>query len=341
MPSQSANTELYSESYYLRLRDGARRSAQVVVPLVLRLVEPNSVVDVGCALGTWLRVFQENGISDIHGVDRPHVDHAKLEIPRDCFMAHDLRDTLDVVRTFDLVLSLEVAEHLPEACADQLVEDLTALGPVVLFSAAIPDQGGAGHVNEQLPDYWAKKFEARGFVPVDALRMSIWQNAEVDWWYAQNMLLYVHQNRLSQYPNLLRVGPVKDHRRLKLIHPQLRLQMAWRNRVARAAVKLATVVPQRGRFILVDQDQFGEMPVGGQRQRVPFMEQGGQYAGPPSDGGQAVAELERLRGTGAGWIVFGWTAFWWLDFYSLLHEYLRARYASVIEDEDLIVFDVR
>lgn len=91
----------------------------MVVPLVLQLIQPRSVVDVGCGLGAWLRVFQEAGISDIQGVDGPHVDTATLEIPAARFTAIDLRVAFGMARTFDLVLSLEVAEHLPEVCADR------------------------------------------------------------------------------------------------------------------------------------------------------------------------------------------------------------------------------
>ena len=65
-------------------------------------------------------------------------------------------------RKFDLVLSLEVAEHLPSECAEAFVESLVNLGPVILFSAAIPYQGGENHVNEQWPEYWVGVLSGEG-----------------------------------------------------------------------------------------------------------------------------------------------------------------------------------
>ena len=65
------------------------------------------------------------------------------------FTAVDLRDSFAIGRTFDLAISLEVAEHPPEEFAEPLVERLVTAAPFVLFSAAIPEQGGIHHVNEQ------------------------------------------------------------------------------------------------------------------------------------------------------------------------------------------------
>ena len=140
---------IYNEDYYDALKEGARDSARVLVPLVLDLVDARSVVDVGCGLGTWLSVFREHGIEELLGIDGPHIDTSSLEIAPEHFVAHDLQHPLDLERHFDLVVSLEVAEHLPAACAETFVSSLVGLGPVILFSAAIPAQGGEHHVNEQ------------------------------------------------------------------------------------------------------------------------------------------------------------------------------------------------
>jgi hypothetical protein len=86
-------------------------------------------------------------------------------------------------------VSLEVAEHLPESRAASFVADLCRLAPVVLFSAAIPGQGGTGHVNEQWPGYWADLFGARGYSVSGALRWRIWNDCRVCNWYSQNMLV--------------------------------------------------------------------------------------------------------------------------------------------------------
>ena len=148
----------YTADFFADHRDGARRSARVVVPLVLELVRARSVVDVGCGDGTWLSVFREHGVEDVRGIDGDYVDRAELQIPRERFHPHDLTRPLELGHTFDLAVSLEVAEHLPPESADDFVTSLTRHAPIVLFSAAAPYQGGQNHVNEQWPAYWAARF---------------------------------------------------------------------------------------------------------------------------------------------------------------------------------------
>jgi hypothetical protein len=88
----------------------------------------------------------------------------------------------------------EVAEHLTKSRAEGLVGDLTRLTDVVLFSAAIPGQGGTDHVNEQYLGYWVALFEAKGFVMLDVLRPQIWNNPRCDWTYRQNAVLFAKEN---------------------------------------------------------------------------------------------------------------------------------------------------
>jgi SAM-dependent methyltransferase len=213
-------TQPYTADFFTAHRESARRSARVVVPLVLERVAARSVIDVGCGDGTWLSVFREHGIDDVYGVDGDYVARAQLEIPRERFHPHDLSRPLHLTRTFDLAVSLEVAEHLPADAADDFIASLARLAPIVLFSAAAPYQGGEHHVNEQWPAYWAGRFVRHDFVPVDCLRQRIWAHPEVEWWYAQNTFLYVARKRLETDPILAReyttAGPVA----LALVHPR-------------------------------------------------------------------------------------------------------------------------
>lgn len=209
----------YDEAFYRRHRDWARAAAEEVVPRVLRFVPARSVVDVGCGDGTWLRTFLDCGVPEVLGLEGGHVSTEVLQVPASCVRRHDLRLGLPNGISADLGLSLEVAEHLPEACARQFVEGLVRLSPVVLFSAAIPGQGGSGHLNEQWPDYWAALFEEKGFTVIDCLRKELWGNPRVKWWYAQNLLLFARRDGLSGYPELqLRATP--DRRMLSVVHPE-------------------------------------------------------------------------------------------------------------------------
>ncbi len=181
----------YSSQTLHAWSDGSVESARAILPLLFALSRPVSVIDVGCSIGNWAAVCRELGIEDVIGVDGDYVDRRALRIPEDRFVAHDLTRPLRLGRSFDLAISLEVAEHLPEECATGYVADLCRLAPMVLFSAAIPYQGGLHHVNEQWPGYWVQRFAGHGYAPVDCVRDEVWDDPSVSDWYAQNTLLFV------------------------------------------------------------------------------------------------------------------------------------------------------
>src|SRR5512136_3024076 len=144
-----SGSEAYDSAFYDRNRVTARAAAEAFFPILQELLGPKSVADVGCGTGTWIAVFRENGITDVVGFDGSPVNRGLLEIPPENFVSTDLETRLHADRRFDLVLCLEVAENLPPDRADVLVEGLVGLGPAVLFSSAVPHQGGHHHVNEQ------------------------------------------------------------------------------------------------------------------------------------------------------------------------------------------------
>jgi SAM-dependent methyltransferase len=213
-------TEFYTKAFFEEHRTGARQSAEIVVPLVLELVPARSVVDVGCGDGTWLAVFQKLGVPEILGIDGEYVDREFLQIPQESFQTRDLAKPFVTGRTFDLAMSLEVAEHLPADCAAMFVECLTRLAPIVLFSAAIPFQGGTSHINEQWQDKWAALFKKQEYFPVDCIRKRVWENAAVEWWYAQNTLLFVRGNVLEKNLALKAEFERNSQNPLNLVHPR-------------------------------------------------------------------------------------------------------------------------
>lgn len=172
-----------------------------VVPIIIELLKPQSVLDVGCGIGTWLSAFEEKGISDCMGVDGDHVDRTMLKINSQKFYPWNLQNSFSLGRKFDVVLSLEVAEHLDEKYADVFVESLVKHGDNIIFSAAIPNQGGQNHLNEQWPQYWQKKFLKHGFYFDDCIRPLIWENPKVDWWYKQNMFFVSKRYRETAVTN--------------------------------------------------------------------------------------------------------------------------------------------
>ena len=210
----------YSKKFYLALQEGVLQSARMIVPFVIELIRPASIIDIGCGNGAWISIFREHGIEDVIGVDGDWVKPEMLLFPTDKLILGDLEKPFKVNRQFDLVVSLEVAEHLPPESAVTFIDSLTRLGLVILFSAAIPFQGGTNHLNEQWPSYWAALFASKGYIAIDCLRRKIWDNDQIEWWYAQNIMFFVKKDQMEKYP-LLKAEYDKDFPGvLSVLHPK-------------------------------------------------------------------------------------------------------------------------
>jgi SAM-dependent methyltransferase len=233
---------LYDRAFYAGQSGRSLASARHVVPLVNALLAPRAVLDVGCGLGTWLAAFSEAGATDVLGIDGDYVDLSSLRIAPDRFVAADLRSPPLLGRRFDLAISLEVAEHLPAEHASAFVRYLGAAAPAVLFSAAIPGQGGRDHVNEQWQDYWRGKFAEIGYAAVDAIRPHVWGCPEVAVWYQQNTILYCAPELLRERPSL---RAVPEGVSLNLVHPDL--YAAARDRGAMDFGKALKLLPELAR----------------------------------------------------------------------------------------------
>jgi len=168
-----------------------RATAAILARTILGLVRPASVLDVGCGLGHLARALGEGGVPHVEGIDGSQVNPERLKIPREIFHALDLRQPFDLKKKFELVISMEVAEHLPESCAPDFVASLVRHGDTVLFSAAHPGQGGQNHLNEGWASWWHTRFRAHGLVPVDALRPILLGEPSLPHWHQTNPFLLV------------------------------------------------------------------------------------------------------------------------------------------------------
>jgi len=183
-------SEVYNLSFYQQHLAGSLTSARIMLPLLYRYAQPRSVVDVGCGLGPWLKAAMELGATDVLGIDGDYVDRGALLIAEENFRPADLRERIRTDRRFDLAISMEVAEHLPYERSETFIGDLVALSDVVLFSAALPYQGGTDHINEQWLEFWAILFRRHGYLPYDFLRGQCWSNPDVEFWYSQNVIVF-------------------------------------------------------------------------------------------------------------------------------------------------------
>jgi len=220
------NKDFYDERFYSSHYKGSIESAKKIVPLVMELVNPKNVVDVGCGIGTWLKVFNDLGIKQTIGIDGDYINKNQLLIKKENFIAKDLSKPVKLNKKFDLAISLEVAEHIDKRYSKNFIKSLTSLSDIILFSSAIPGQGGNNHINEQWPDYWGKLFKEAGYVMLDPFRLKIISEKEIEWWYRQNVYLVLRKtlldrnkkfNQLPRYdPNFILIHESIINKRLNL-----------------------------------------------------------------------------------------------------------------------------
>jgi len=209
---------MYTPSWYAGHTSSSLESARVILKVLFEDYLPASVFDVGCGSGAWLMAAEELGCTRLSGVDGPWANPTSLLSKKTEFYTVNFEKDFKVREKFDLCISVEVGEHVSGGRAASFVKTLSSAADVVLFSAAIPGQGGTYHINEQWQSYWAELFGQFGYECHDLLRPRLWTNREVASWYKQNILLYVKRSHpitekvrtKSQQP-----GP------LDVVHPEI------------------------------------------------------------------------------------------------------------------------
>jgi SAM-dependent methyltransferase len=207
----------YDDRFFSQIQQASVRSATVILERLYSVYKPNSVLDVGCGWGAWLSVAEKLGSKRLTGIDGPWVNPDSLLTKTATFLHADFENPIVVSGKFDLCISVEVAEHLAPAHAERFVETLCSAADVVLFSAAVRHQGGQNHINEQWQSYWVDLFKKVSYQCFDIFRHAIWWNDSVEWWYRQNVFLYLKDGATSvEAATLLPLlGPVVD-----AVHPR-------------------------------------------------------------------------------------------------------------------------
>lgn len=137
--------------------------AEEELPWAKRLAEwvknelaPKTVLDIGCGPGIYV-----NCLTDL-GIDALGIDIDERVKNHDNLRYQSLFDLQD--EHAEVVFCMEVAEHIDAVHADRIVEKVSAaVDHTLIWTAAIPGQGGVGHINLQDPGHWAEKFETHGF----------------------------------------------------------------------------------------------------------------------------------------------------------------------------------
>jgi SAM-dependent methyltransferase len=224
-----------------------RASALKILGILFDYFKPESALDMGCGLGSWLLAAAELGVADVYGVEGSWVDRSQLVVDPQLVTICDLEQEISLERRFDLAICLEVGEHLFEQAAGKLVSSLVRHSDLILFSAAIPHQGGHHHVNERFPDYWAAIFATHKFRPLDFIRPRIWNDTSVLWWLRQNTLIFAHDRLLATNEKLRKEQ--ETARLLSVVHPDI-----YMSRLQHALNQIGPAQQQQG--ILAEHQQL-------------------------------------------------------------------------------------
>ena len=217
------NTNIYNKDFYeeMNREKNVNRGAAVVCPMLIDILnnagitnDKPSVADVGCGTGVWLSEFKNLGCK-VHGYDGNEY-YGLRNIDENEFTQINLTKNCTISDTYDIAMSLEVAEHIPEEYSDNYLRILTGLSDVILFSAAIPFQMGQGHVNERYPSYWVMRFKEYGYECIDIIRERIWNETKILHYYKQNILLFVKSG-----DNGVRDSFIQENKKpvIDIIHP--------------------------------------------------------------------------------------------------------------------------
>jgi SAM-dependent methyltransferase len=227
------------ETYKHNEKEHNTNAAAEIVPFLMGIFQPKSVLDIGCGIGTWLYEFKKSGVPNVLGIDIPYVDKNLLSkyLKENEFQVTDLSKPFNLEKKFDLAISLEVAEHLPENAAHSFVHSIIQHTDIMVFSAAVPFQEGQNHINEQWPEYWEEIFNSEGYIAYDFIRDEFWDNEKIDIWYRQNIILYAKPGLVE----LQHFEPAKG--RLSKIHPSLYVSRMKKLKHTQIKLKKITTKP--------------------------------------------------------------------------------------------------
>ena len=160
-----------------------------------------SFIDFGSGRGAWAKAFEELGYDDYYLIDHPALDTESVLVKRkDRVIKCDIDIELPKLIRADLVLCIEVLEHFDMKRAKPIIDYLTSCSDLILFSAAVPGQGGKGHLNEQPHGFWHKCFYANGFDYFDEFKVKILDCVDQsNFYHAQNIFVYYHKERRNEF----------------------------------------------------------------------------------------------------------------------------------------------
>ena len=212
--------DVYDKGFFDAQVAGSLASGRICLTSLFSIWRPGSVADLGCGRGAWLTACHELGVATLAGIDGAWASKAGMLIEEIEFHPKNLNQPVDLGRTFDMAISLEVGEHVEPGATDIFHRSLTGLSGAVMFSAAFTGQPGANHINTRPHSFWAAKFQKAGYRIFDFFRPKLWGDSRIEPWYRQNAFLYVKPDHpLDAALQGAGEQPMKDAAFTDCIHP--------------------------------------------------------------------------------------------------------------------------
>ncbi len=211
---------MYPNEWHRAFGEKTGRSAELILKPLIQSFKPTSMIEIGCGNAHWSQVAIQAGIEDCCVVDGPWNNAENLLVDKKMFVAADLAKPLRLPKRFDLSVCLEVAEHIEPTSSEVLVQSLADASDIILFGAAIPYQGGHGHINEQWPSWWKSRFERIGYRAYDIVRPKHWSDRQIHYWYRQNILVYVNERNESAMATASLLEPAGSRLLIDAVHPE-------------------------------------------------------------------------------------------------------------------------
>jgi SAM-dependent methyltransferase len=295
------------------------------------------VLELGCGFGRITRLLAETWPkADITALDlSPEQLTNARRYCRDCptvfFRQYDFYSGQPLPGgDYDAVVAIEVFLHHPPEVVVQLFKRLAGAARHIMNIDWSEDWPGP------LPEHvWVHDY-AKLFAEVGLKCAAFALPEKVD---GKQQKLFIAARELSKE---LRQAEHQFREQTRVaISPDTQPGDDWTRQLQLATKELCGLIPAGGRFILVDEAQWGNVRELAGYRVIPFLEEGGRYWGPPADDDAAIRELERQKEAGASHIAFAWPSFWWLDHYAGLRHYLRSSFPCVLENERLVVFRLK
>jgi phospholipid N-methyltransferase len=305
--------------------------------LYFRQVRHHSVLDIGPGEGKYGRMLRQvQPETKLIGVeiDPAYVEQYKLREVYDEIWNLDAAELInDPNRAFDAVIIGDCIEHMRKSMGVDLLNFLVYRSKLIIvkFPLQMIQNAWEGHKSEAHLSVWSEHdfrgmdafFAERNFICLALIRGYL--NQTMEWIPPVVMQRFGYADMAEFY--------ARDPSRISLADVQSRQESL-------SLPEICSIIPSGATYILVDELQT-RLPSRGERRTVPFLEKDGQYWGRPGDDHQAISEIERLRKSGCGHIVFAWPAMWWLDYYKGFNQYLRSNFHCTLDNERLVAFDLR